>query len=49
MKKLFNNRESRISFTGFEFLTSDELLKVRGGGDTRPETKPRDIFELDEP
>ena len=49
MKKLFKIKESKSIFNGFEFLTPDELLKVRGGGDTRPETKPRDIFNLDEP
>jgi hypothetical protein len=47
MKKFFTSRESKSSFAGFEFLTTNELLKVRGGGDTRPETKPKDIFDLE--
>jgi len=47
MKRFFKNRDSKRNFAGFEFLTSDELLQVRGGGDSRPETKPLDFFDLD--
>lgn len=44
MKRFFNNTEKR-NFKGFEVLSSNEMLKVRGGGDTRPATRDKDIFE----
>jgi hypothetical protein len=44
MKRFFNNTEKK-NFPGFEVLTSNEMLKVRGGGDTRPATRDKDIFE----
>jgi hypothetical protein len=44
MKRFFNNSEKR-NFQAFEVLTSDEMLKVRGGGDVRPATREKDIFE----
>ncbi len=47
MKKFFKNRELERNFAGFEVLISDELLQVRGGGDSRPETKPLDFFDLE--
>jgi len=46
MKRFFKNRDSKRNFSGFQFLTSNELLQVRGGGDSRPETKPKDIFDI---
>ena len=47
MKKFFNNTEKK-NFPSFEILTSSEMLKVRGGGDTRPVTRSKDIFEGEE-
>jgi len=47
MKRSSTNRELKSNFAGFELLTSNELLQVRGGGD--PETKPKDIFDLEKP
>jgi hypothetical protein len=44
MKRFFNRSEKR-NFQVFEVLTSNEMLKVRGGGDTRPITREKDIFE----
>ena len=44
MKRFFNNTEKK-NFQSFEVLTSTEMLKVRGGGDTRPATRSKDIFE----
>jgi len=46
MKRFFNKSE-KSNFQGFAVLTSDEMLKVRGGGDTRPITRSKDIFEED--
>lgn len=45
MKRFFSNSEKRANFTGFEVLTANEMLKVRGGGDTRPITREKDILE----
>ncbi|SHF82920.1 hypothetical protein SAMN05444274_11033 [Mariniphaga anaerophila] len=44
MKRFFNNTEKR-NVKGFEVLTSNEMLKVRGGGNPRPITRDKDIFE----
>jgi hypothetical protein len=44
MKRFFNNTEKR-NLQSFEVLTSTEMLKVRGGGDTRPATREKDILE----
>ena len=46
MKMFFLNTQKR-NFAGFEVLTSNEMLKVRGGADTRPVTRSKDIFEED--
>ncbi|MEE4286657.1 MAG: hypothetical protein V2I31_10920 [Mariniphaga sp.] len=44
MKRFFNNTEKK-NFQAFEVLTTNEMFKVRGGGDTRPATRDKDIFE----
>ena len=33
-----------VNFAGFEVLSNNEMLKVRGGED-RPRTRDKDIFE----
>lgn len=47
MKRFFSTSEKKENFTGFAILSTSELLKVRGGGDTRPVTREKDIFEQD--
>lgn len=44
MKRFFNKSEKR-NFQAFEVLTANEMLKVRGGGDTRPITRDKDMLE----
>lgn len=46
MKRFFNKSE-KSNFQGFEVLTTNEMLKVRGGGDAKPITRQKDIFEED--
>ncbi|SHI51522.1 hypothetical protein SAMN05444280_10313 [Tangfeifania diversioriginum] len=48
MKKFFASTEEKRNFNGFDVLTSNEMLQVRGGGDVRPDTREKDIFEFDE-
>ena len=45
MKRFFSNTERKVNFAGFEVLSANEMLKVRGGGDTRPITREKDILE----
>ncbi len=45
MKRFFSNTQKRVNLKSFEVLTSNEMLKVRGGGDTRPATRQKDILE----
>ncbi len=45
MKRFFSNTQKRANFQGFEVLTSNEMLKVRGGADTKPATRQKDILE----
>ena len=47
MKSFFSRIEKSANTPSFEILTSDEMLKVRGGGDTRPVTREKDLFEED--
>ena len=35
---------STENFQGFELLKEEEMSQVRGGGDTRPRTRPIDII-----
>ncbi len=48
MNNFFVNTEENRDFDGFDALTSNEMLKVRGGGDTKPDTRQKDFFEFDE-
>jgi len=43
MKRTFANTEEKRNF---DVLTSTEMLQVRGGGDTKPNTRDKDIFDL---
>ncbi len=47
MKRFFANTEKKANVKGFEVLTSSEMLKVRGGSDTKPGSREKDIFEED--
>jgi hypothetical protein len=48
MKRIFANTQKR-DFNGFNVLTSNEMLQVRGGTDVRPRTRDKDIFDLEDP
>jgi hypothetical protein len=48
MKKFFASTEEKKNFNDFDVLTSNEMLQVRGGGDVRPNTREKDIFDFDE-
>ena len=48
MKRFFSNTQKRANLKGFEVLTSNEMLKVRGGN-TRPATRQKDILEEEQP
>ncbi len=44
MKATYTNNEELKGF-GFEVLTDNEMMEVRGGGtDTQPTTRDRDIY-----
>jgi len=43
MKRTFANTEEKRNF---DVLTSTEMLQVRGGGDTKPASREKDIFDL---
>jgi hypothetical protein len=43
MKKMIDNTIE--TFQRFDILTENEMLQVRGGEDTRPRTRPLDIFD----
>jgi len=43
MKSFFANTKEKRNF---EVLTSTEMFKVRGGGDIKPATRDKDIFDL---
>ena len=45
MKRFFANTEKKENFKGFEVLTTNEMLKVRGGADTKPITRSKDLLE----
>ncbi len=47
MKRFFSTNEKRVNFKSFEVLTSNEMLKVRGGGDTKPASREKDLYEKD--
>ena len=48
MKKFFASTEEKRNFNGFDVLTSNEMLQVRGGSDVKPATRDKEIFEFDE-
>ena len=43
MKRTFANTEEKRNF---DVLNSSEMLQVRGGGDVKPTTRDKDIFDL---
>lgn len=47
MKAIITNTEELKGF-GFEVLTANEMIEVRGGDDTKPVTRDRDILDIEE-
>ena len=48
MKNLFKNfKSSESKVSSFQLLNSGEMLKIRGGEELRPKTRPRDIYETE--
>ncbi len=48
MKRSFANTKEKRNFAGFNVLSANEMLQVRGGGDVRPRTRDKDIYDLEE-
>ncbi len=48
MKTLSTNFEKKTTFNSFETLSDKEMLKVRGGGDLKPKTRDKDIYDVEE-
>jgi len=50
MKNLLGSFKSReFSVNSVEFLNENEMLQVRGGGDTvKPSSRPREVFDTEE-
>lgn len=46
MKKMIATSMESVVFEGFEVLTNNDMLKVRGG-EERPKTKDRDVYDED--
>jgi hypothetical protein len=46
MKKMIATSIESVVFEGFEVLSNNDMLKVRGG-EERPRTKDRDVFDED--
>lgn len=40
--------ENTFKSLGFDVLTNEEMNTVKGGVDSKPKTRPRDIFDLEE-
>ena len=40
--------ENTLKSFGFDVLTSEEMNKVKGGIDSKPTTRPRDVFDFEE-
>jgi hypothetical protein len=47
MKRSFNSSKQR-NIKNFYVLSSDEMLKVRGGSDTKPPSREKYIFDLED-
>jgi hypothetical protein len=45
--KRFSTINGKRNFTGFEVLSANEMLKVRGGTDTKPASREKDVYDLD--
>jgi hypothetical protein len=46
MKKMIATSVESVVFEGFEVLSNNDMLKIRGG-EERPKTKDRDVFDED--
>ena len=40
--------ETSFETLNFDVLTNEEMNTVKGGVDSKPKTRPRDIFDLEE-
>ena len=40
--------ENTFKNFGFDVLTNEEMNVIKGGADSKPKTRPRDIFDLEE-
>lgn len=43
--KTINTNANELQDFGFEFLSENEMMEVRGGTDARPKTRDRDIYD----
>ena len=49
MKRLLGRKEENVfEVFGFEVLSTNEMLKVRGGTDPKPKIKDTDVFDLED-
>lgn len=50
MKRIVNNSNEKVNFNSFNFdvLSNNEMLKVRGGGDEKPKSREKDVYDLEE-
>jgi hypothetical protein len=47
MKRSYKNTEETAKFNAFDALKENEMIQVRGGADTKPRSRDKDIFDLD--
>lgn len=47
MKSIFasSNVKKESKVFGFELLSENEMLNVRGGNDEKPKSRPKDIYD----
>lgn len=43
--KTIKTNPSELQDFGFEFLSENEMMAVRGGTDARPKTRDRDVYD----
>lgn len=40
--------ENTFKSLGFDVLTSNEMKTIKGGADSKPKTRPKDVFDFEE-
>jgi hypothetical protein len=45
--KRFSTINGKRNIAGFEVLSVNEMLQVRGGADTKPASREKDVYELE--